>query len=74
MVGNLPVTCTETPHPLESQGNVVGGHGEPAYQAVDCFAPCQSKWWSSFSQEMDANRPSNSNDLPTLQSFSIKRN
>lgn len=49
LAGNVPVTCTEIPHPLEFQGNVVGDHGEPEHQAVDCFAPCQSKRWSSLS-------------------------
>lgn len=49
LAGNVPVTCTEIPHPLEFQGNVVGDHGEPEHQAVDCFAPCQSKCWSSLS-------------------------
>lgn len=49
LVGNVPVTCTEIPHPLEFQENVVGDHGEPEHQVVDCFAPCQSKCWSSLS-------------------------
>lgn len=49
LAGNVPVTCTEIPHPLEFQENVVGDHGEPEHQVVDCFAPCQSKCWSSLS-------------------------
>lgn len=49
LAGNIPVTCTEIPHPLEFQENVVEDHGEPEYQAVDCFAPCQSQWWSTIS-------------------------
>lgn len=49
LAGNVPATCTEIPHPLEFQGNVVGDRGEPERQAVDCFAPCQSKCWSSLS-------------------------
>lgn len=43
------ITCTETLYPLEFQGNVIGYHGEPDYQATGCFLPCQSKWCSSFS-------------------------
>lgn len=48
VAGNVPVTCTEIPHPLEFQENVVGDHVEPEYQAGDCFAPCQRKCWPSL--------------------------
>lgn len=68
----IPEACTEIPPLQVSQGNVVGDHGVPAHQVVDCPAPCQIDDVPDY-QKVEVNRPSNDYGLLRLLAFSVRK-